>query len=111
MWDRLDTTDSYQAPALARFRRLQFLPKIGPDKIAAATVDAVVGGKRHVRLPARFGMYHMLNNAPRRLVEVALAGVKMPSLLVDTQELEGRGQTVELDQPRETQSDINEALN
>jgi len=41
MWDRLDTPDSYQAPALKRFRQLQFLPKLKPEKIAAATVKAV----------------------------------------------------------------------
>ena len=78
MWDRLDTSGSYQAPALKRFRQLQFLPKAKPDKIASATVEAVKKGKRFVRLPARFGMYHMLNNAPARLVETALTGVKLP---------------------------------
>ena len=31
-----------------------------------------------VRDPARFGAYHMLSNAPRRLVELALTGVKLP---------------------------------
>jgi len=78
MWDRLDTGQGYQAPALKRFRQLQFLPKVTPEKIASATVDAVIKGKRFVRIPARFGMYHALNNAPRRLVEAALIGVKMP---------------------------------
>ncbi|MFT4597189.1 MAG: short-subunit dehydrogenase [Paracrocinitomix sp.] len=78
MWARLDTGDSYQAPALKRFRMLQFLPKIKPEKIAASTVAAVQKEKRFVRLPARFGAYHMLNNAPSRLVEIAMTGVKMP---------------------------------
>lgn len=78
MWDRLDTGDSYQAPALKRFRQLQFLPKLSPEKIANAAVKAVQDEKRFVRLPARFAMYHMLNNAPARLVETALTGVKMP---------------------------------
>jgi short-subunit dehydrogenase/phosphohistidine swiveling domain-containing protein len=78
MWDRLDTGDSYQATVLKRFRMLQSLPKIKPEKIAAATVAAVQKEKRFVRLPARFGIYHMLNNAPSRLVEIAMTGVKLP---------------------------------
>jgi pyruvate,water dikinase len=78
MWDRLDTGESYQAAALKRFRQLQFLPKIAPEKVAAATVDAVQKNKRFVRIPARYGAYNMMNNAPRRMVEVALAGVKLP---------------------------------
>jgi len=81
MWDRLDTGESYQAPALKRFRQLQFLPKLKPENIAAATVDAVIKQKRHVRLPARYAMYHALNNAPRRMVEVAMTGVKLPVTL------------------------------
>jgi len=78
MWDRLDTADAYQADALTRFRQLQFLPKVSPAKIAEATVDAVKKNKRFVRLPARYGAYHMMNNAPRRLVEGALTGVTLP---------------------------------
>lgn len=80
MWDRLDVADSYQAPALKRFRQLLFLPKVKPAKIASRTIDAVRGDKPHVRLPARYAAYHMLNNAPRRAVRLALAGVKMPPL-------------------------------
>ncbi len=91
MWDRLDIEGAYQTPALRRFRRLQFLPKIDPENVASATLAAVEKGKRSVRVPARFNMYHMLNNAPRRLVEVALAGVKMPKLSLDAKEISGRG--------------------
>lgn len=78
MWDRLDTADAYQAAALKRFRQLQFLPKVDPKKLAAATVEAVAKDKRFLRVPARYGMYHMLNNAPRRMVELAMTGVKLP---------------------------------
>jgi pyruvate,water dikinase len=52
-------------------------------KVADRTVAAVVSGKAHVRLPARFGAYHALNNAPRRMVQAALLGVRMPKLRVD----------------------------
>ena len=77
MWDRLDVKGAYQTPALKRFRLMGFLPKVSPEKIAKATVDAVAKGKRFVRIPARYGPYHMLNNAPRRLVENALIGVDL----------------------------------
>jgi len=79
MWDRLDRDGPlYPAPALQRFRRLGFLPKLDPAQLAAKTVDAVADNKRFVRVPARYGAYHALNNAPRRLVEVAMTGVKLP---------------------------------
>ncbi len=80
MWDRLDTGEGYVAPALKRFRQLLFLPKIDPRKLARRTVAAIEKDKRFVRMPARFGMYHWLNNAPRRMVETSLIGVKMEDL-------------------------------
>lgn len=79
MWDRLDNdTVAYPSSALTRFRRLGFLPKLDPKQLAAKTVDAVAANKRFVRAPARYGAYHMLNNAPRRIVEAAMTGVKLP---------------------------------
>ena len=45
--------------------------------VVAQTVAAVAGNKRYVRLPKRSFYYHWLNNAPRRIAEVGLAGVKM----------------------------------
>ena len=77
MWDRLETDDGYARPALRRFALLQFLPKLDTSAIAEATVRAVERSKAHVRMPARFGMYHVLNNAPRRLVQGALVGVTL----------------------------------
>ncbi len=79
MWDRLDSNDRpFAEVGLKRFKRLGFLPKLTPEMIADATVDAVQKGKRFVRLPKRYGVYHLLANAPRRLVEVALLGTKFP---------------------------------
>jgi len=77
MWDRADYKGSYLEPALKRFRLLQQLPIIPPEKIASQTVAAVESGKRYVRLPKRSAMYHMLNNAPRRVVDIGLTGVKL----------------------------------
>jgi hypothetical protein len=77
MWDRADYEGSYLEPALKRFKLLQQLPQIKPTKIAAQTVAAVAGNTRYVRLPKRSFYYHWLNNAPRRIAEVGLTGVKM----------------------------------
>lgn len=80
MWNRLDTPTSWQQPALTRFRHLMFLPKVDPVKLGYDVVDAVVAGRRFVRPKRRYGGYHGLNNLPRRLVELALTGVRMPPL-------------------------------
>lgn len=79
MWERLENIQRpFAAVGLTRFRRLGFLPKLSPEKIADATVDAVLQEKRFVRLPKRYAAYHVLSNAPRRLVEGALFGTKFP---------------------------------
>lgn len=80
MWDRLDTATSWQQPALTRFRRLMFLPKLDPVQLGKDVVDAVASDKRFFRPKHRYAGYHGLNNLPRRLVEVALTGVKMRPL-------------------------------
>lgn len=79
MWERLESDDRpFAAVGLKRFKRLGFLPKLTPEQIADATVDAVLQDKRFVRLPKRYNAYHLLSNAPRRLVEGALIGTKFP---------------------------------
>lgn len=79
MWDRVETgAEGYAAPAIRRFKRLLSLPKVSLDAVSTDVVAAVKGGKRFVRGPVRFAPYHMLNNAPRRLMDVALTGVKLP---------------------------------
>ena len=79
MWDRLESDDRpFAAVGLDRFRRLGFLPKLTPERVADATVAAVLEEKRFVRLPRRYGIYHVLSNAPRRLVEGALLGARFP---------------------------------
>ena len=46
------------------------------DRAAKAVVDAVEGGRRHVRLPRRAAGFAMMTESPRRLTEWALTGVK-----------------------------------
>jgi rifampicin phosphotransferase len=83
MWDAIDDHDmTWQAPALRRFRRLFFLPKVDPADLATDVVDAVARGRAHVRPKNRFQVYHVLNNLPRRLVRIAMTGVTMPPLRV-----------------------------
>lgn len=80
MWDRLESDDRpFAAVGLTRFKRLGFLPKLSPEKVADATVDAVESEQRFVRIPKRYGHYHLLSNAPRRLVEGALVGTRFPN--------------------------------
>jgi short-subunit dehydrogenase len=79
MWSRLENDDRpFTAVGLKRFRQLGFLPKLSPDQIADAIVDAVLQEKRFVRMPKRYGAFHLLSNAPRRLVEGTLIGTSFP---------------------------------
>ena len=75
--DRADYDGSYLEPALKRFRMMLQLPIIPVEKISSMAVAAVESDRRYVRLPRRAAMYHMLNNAPRRVVELGLVGVKL----------------------------------
>jgi short-subunit dehydrogenase len=58
-----------------RFYRLQILVEIPREQVADAVVDAIMRNRRHVRLPKRAAITALLAEAPRRLVEIALAGV------------------------------------
>jgi uncharacterized protein len=75
--DMADSVLSY-APTRASFRRfyrLGLLADAHTDRVAAKAVRAVETGRRAVRMPARAFLFPMLSNAPRRMVEVLLAGV------------------------------------
>ncbi len=75
MWDRF-IEDPTVALAVRRGQRLQLFPSASPETIARATVDAVVRGRRHVRFPKRLMAQFLLENAPRRLGDAVLAGIK-----------------------------------
>ncbi len=74
----LDQAKSYKptADGFRRLARLQLLPEVSREALAAATVAAVQRGRRHVRLPKRAVLFPMLTEAPRRLTEILLTGVK-----------------------------------
>ena len=80
MWDRVEAVRGSGALVRRRFELLQLLPKADPDDIAARTVEAVRTGRRHVRHPRRLSANFWLNEAPRRIVELSLAGVRYDPL-------------------------------
>ncbi len=75
MWDRLEEED-WSAPILHRFNMLHLLPKKSPELMARRTVAAVKANRRHVRVPRRLSVTYWLGEAPRRIAEWLLVGVK-----------------------------------
>ena len=75
MWDRLEEEDRF-APILDRFNALHLIPKKSPELLARRTVAAVRTDRRHVRVPRRLSATYWLGEAPRRLSELLLTGVK-----------------------------------
>jgi uncharacterized protein len=80
MWDRVEAVEGSAAAVRRRFERLQLLPKADAAVMAERTVQAVEAGRRHVRHPKRLSANFWLNEAPRRIVEVALTGVRYDPL-------------------------------
>ncbi|MCP3855188.1 MAG: SDR family oxidoreductase [Actinomycetia bacterium] len=75
MWDELEATP-YTADLLKRFRLLQTLPKTTPKKLAKRSVAAIAADRRHVRHPRRLSLNFWLSEAPRRINEAVLTGIK-----------------------------------
>lgn len=76
MWDRVEALSGGAGNIRRRFERLRLLPKLSPDVLAEQTVAAVRSGRRHVRHPKRLSTQFWLNEAPRRVVEMTLTGVR-----------------------------------
>lgn len=62
--------------AFARLRQIQLVPYTDADVLAAAVVQGVERGKRTVYLPRRALPFVAVVEAPRRVVQLALTGVK-----------------------------------
>jgi uncharacterized protein len=76
--DMLDHVGSYQ-PAAKSFRRgyrVALVADVPRDVVAAEVVKAVERGRRHVRLPRRMAPLAAITEAPRRLTELMLTGVR-----------------------------------
>lgn len=75
LWDDLEGS-SYLQPFFRRLRRLGVVATVDPVDLARSVVDAVERDRRHVRAPRRAAGLLWFNEAPRRLVELALRGVR-----------------------------------
>lgn len=75
--DMRDSVLSYgpTAACFRRFYRMGLLADANVTTLAAKTVRAVERGTRHVRMPGRAFLFPWLTNAPRRIVEAAVAGI------------------------------------
>jgi short-subunit dehydrogenase len=64
------------AAAFTRGYRLRLVPDTPVETIAKDTVEAVQKGRRHVRHPKRAMLFPVLSEAPRRMTEWLLIGLK-----------------------------------
>ncbi|MEZ5379922.1 MAG: SDR family NAD(P)-dependent oxidoreductase [Acidimicrobiales bacterium] len=76
MWDHIEDAGEY-ADMLKRLRLFQLIPKKSPELIAKRTVAATKAERRHVRTPRRLLVNHLLREAPTRITESLLSGVKV----------------------------------
>ena len=76
--DMLATGESYEPfhKAFERLRRIQLVPDTAADDLAQAVVKGVERGTHTVYLPRRAAPFVGLVEAPRKIVHVALAGVR-----------------------------------
>ncbi len=75
MWDRVTDNPPFERVA-NRLDRLQLIPKVAPETVAHDVVAAIEGGKRYVRHPKRASALFALAEAPGRITNALLAGVK-----------------------------------
>ena len=62
--------------AVARIRRLGLIKEVKADHVARNVVAAVKANRRHVRMPKRGALYPLFVEAPRRITEILLIGVR-----------------------------------
>jgi len=62
--------------ALARLAHLRLSFDLEMATVVNALADAIERERRHVRLPKRDALFPLLTEAPRRMTEWLLAGVK-----------------------------------
>ena len=62
--------------AVARFRHLGLIKEVSPEHVARNVLQAVERDRRHVRMPKRDALFPLLVEAPRRITEIILTGVR-----------------------------------
>jgi short-subunit dehydrogenase len=76
--DMLESVNDY-APTARAFRRayrLRIVVDVPRETVAKAIADAIEKNRRHVRIPKRALLFPMLAEAPRRITELLMTGVK-----------------------------------
>ena len=63
------------AAVSARLARLRALPTLTPEGVALAMVEAAVAGRRHVVIPSRVTLLHLIRELPSRLNDLLLSGI------------------------------------
>ena len=78
MWDAVENSSSASTQSVIdRLNLLRLMPKADPDRLARRVVRATSRRTRHVRTPRRLSVNYMLGEAPQRLTEVVLVGVRL----------------------------------
>ena len=80
MWDAVVEASPSVQRTVRRLGLLRLLPVLSPERLAARVVAATRVGRRHVRHPRRLALNFLLGEAPRRITEATLAGVRIDPL-------------------------------
>ena len=63
------------AAVSTRLARLRALPALTPEGVAGVVADAAATGRRHVVIPARVTLLHLIRELPSRLNDLLLIGI------------------------------------
>ena len=77
MWDAVENSSASTGRVVDRFNLLRLIPMADPDRLARRVVRATARRTRHVRTPRRLSVNFMLGEAPQRMTEGLLAGVRL----------------------------------
>ena len=75
MWDRVTDNPPFEK-VVGRLERLQLIANVAPEQVATDVAEAIATGKRHVRHPKRAVALYALAEAPGRITDAVLAGMK-----------------------------------
>ena len=77
MWDAVENSSASTGRVVDRFNLLRLIPMADPDRLARRVVRATARRTRHVRTPRRLSVNFMLGEAPQRMTEGLLVGVRL----------------------------------
>lgn len=76
MWDAVENSN-YNSATLKRYRKLQLLTTLSPEKLARLSIAAIQKDRRHVRRPRRVLPIVAMPELPRRIAGSLMAGIKL----------------------------------